>query len=218
MKIAVASDTRGDLLPLNKQYDLFIHCGNFSPPINGDLISIHSQIEWLHDVFTPWLKSINATHKIILPGHGDIAVNYLEPNFEYHVDAMYLREQAVTINGIAIYGSSWIPQSMRKSVPSNSAFIKRNQRSYESSLRRIPDNIDILVTRMPPAGIHDSLNGESIGSAELLEKVKSINGLKMHFFGLATSDGGQFSTLHNRLFVNACLASIGYLELDLDFN
>lgn len=216
MKVAVASDTQGVLPEINGRYDLFVHCGNFCPVVQGDHASIQAQVAWLHAQFRPWLETIHASHKIIIPGHNDIAVSYLEPNFEYHIDAIYLRDQAATVDGLVVYGMPWVPHTLRRHTPSKSTFIARSPRMYEAALERIPDNVNILVTRIPPQGILDRLGSARIGDNALLARVSALPMLRMHFFGFATENGGQFVYRNNQLFANGCLGQVGYVEVDID--
>ncbi len=214
MKVAVASDTQGVLPEIAGPHDLFIHCGNFCPTISGDHVSIQSQISWLHERFRPWLDSINATHKIIIPGHGDIAVGYLEPNFEFHVDAIYLRDQSTTVNGLVVYGMPWVPYALRKYVPPKSSFISRNSAMYEGAVNKIPDNVNLLITRIPPYGMLDKLGDSNVGDKSLLSKISKCTQLKMHFFGFAVNSGGEFLYQDKQLFANGCLGQSGYIEID----
>lgn len=216
MKVAVASDTLGVLPEITGKHDLFIHCGNFCPTIPGDHVSIQSQIAWLHDQFRPWLNSINATHKIIIPGHGDIGVGYLEPNFEFHVDAIYLRDQMATVDGMVIYGMPWIPYGLRKHVPPKSSFIARNLGMYTGAVDKIPDNVNLLVTRIPPQGILDKIGDSTIGDKYLLSRIDKLSHLKMHFFGFASGSGGEFLYRNTQLFANGCLGQAGYIDIEID--
>lgn len=213
MKFAIASDTQGLLPEITGEYDIFVHCGNFCPLISGDHASIHSQITWLHGSFLPWLNKVQAKHKIIVPGYMDIAVSYLETSFEYHVNAIYLKDSATTINGMVIYGTPWVPASMKSKLPPKRVYVSNTDKSYELSLAKIPKNTDILITRLPPAGILDGLSGQSIGEEHLLRRVKSLKELKMHFFGMASDDGGKHQSDNNVLFANGCVTENEYVEI-----
>lgn len=214
MKIAVASDTLGGLPTIEGEYDLFVHCGNFCPVNYGDKEDIASQIEWLESMFRPWLSSIKAKHKIIVAGNTDFAVNFLDPNFEYHVDAIYLRNEAVTIDGLIVYGMPWISPDLELEIPASSCFIASTGEAYQSALNRIPDYVNLLITRVPPAGILDRLDGNSIGDDKLRDRIGNLNSLKMHFFGAAADDGGKNLYKNQRLFVNGCLKQTGYVCVD----
>jgi hypothetical protein len=215
MKFAVVSDTLGILPEIKGKYDFFVHCGNFCPVASGDHSSIQSQIDWLHNHFRPWLDSIDANHKIIIPGHSDIAVSYLEPNFEFHIDAVYLRDQAATLNGLVVYGMPWIPYTLRSHALSKSSFTARNSAMYEAAIERIPDNVNMLITRIPPQGILDRFREKNIGDKSLLEKIENFSQLRMHFFGFAPDSGGEYFIRGNQLFANGYLGEAGYIDVEI---
>lgn len=214
MRVAIISDTLGALPDIEEKYDLFVHCGNFCPPMpDGEYASIQSQVAWLHSMFCPWLSSIKAKNKIIIPGHFDLAVSYLEPYFEFHTDAIYLRDQSATIDGMLFYGMSWLPASLRKYAPPKSVFIARNSDIYNESIDRIPDETQVLITRIPPLGILDRQFDINVGDKALLNRIHTLRYLKMHFFGLAAQAEERFLIKDEIVFANGCFSGNGYIEL-----
>jgi len=213
MKVAIFSDTYGMLPETKGSYDLAIHCGNFCPPALSPLDNLHSQVTWLHEKFKPWIESIDAPHKIIVPGYFDIAARYLEPHFEYHLDAIYLSDSCTTIEGRTIYGMPWVPDLMKNMVPPDSIFVSRNYEIYKAAINKIPDETSILITRIPPQGILDGLGQVSIGDPFLLDKVRSLHNLEMHFFGYAADHGGRYIVHDDVIFANGCIPYGGYLEV-----
>jgi len=216
MRIAAASDTLGLLPEIQGEYDLFVHCGNFCPIIEGDNASIEDQISWLHEQFCPWISTISAEYKVIIPGHNDLAVNKLEPKFEYHLDGMYLRDQTTTIAGKVIHGMPWVPMSKKKFLGNKPCFVASSKTSYKAAIDCIPEETNILITRMPPFNILDtSESGLNIGDKTLMRKVKILNELDIHLFGFATHVGCKHILKGKTLFANACLKAGGpaYLEI-----
>ena len=216
MHIIVASDTFGTLPRLEKECDLFVHCGNFCPPAPEGNKCLPYQIDWLQKEFAPWLKTVPAKHKIIIPGDTDFAVDYLDPGFEFHVDAMYLRDQSATIDKMVVYGMPWMPMNnTRYLVSEEPVFVSRDQKVYEGAIARIPKETQILVTRVPPYGILDQYNGETVGDGLLLRKIDELPNLKMHLFGFAADMGGQHVIRKNVMFVNGNLRQIGYIGIEV---
>lgn len=212
MKVIVTSDTFGVLPVLDRECDIFIHCGNFCPPVQT-YDPLESQISWLHKEFAPWIKNIDARHKIVMPGSHDLAVEYLDPNFQFHIDAIFLKAHAVTIDKMIVYGTPWIPYA-KKAEGEMKMYVARNDPIFEAMMDRIPVQTNILISRVAPWGILDKVDGESRGSKKMLEKVQSLPNLKMNLFGFSSDEGGQYSIKNNVLYANANVGQLGYIGID----
>lgn len=216
MRIIVTGDTFGTLPVLEKECDLLIHCGNFCPPAPDGNLSLPFQLDWLGNAFSPWLKNLPAKHKILIPGDTDLAVDYIDPSFEYHVDALYLRDQSATIDNMVVYGMPWMPMNNRRYLNSEEpVFVARDQIVFSGAVERIPKETNILVTRVPPYGILDQHNGDSLGDSLLLQKIETLSNLKMHFFGFTSDNGGQHISKNGTIFANSNLKQVGYIGIDL---
>ena len=212
MKIIVTSDTFGVLPVLDRECDLFIHCGNFCPPTKINE-SLETQMSWLDKEFTPWIKNIQAKHKIIMPGNLDLAVEYLDPNFEFYIDAIFLKGHAVTIDKMIVYGTPWTPYTPRVDEELR-LYVARNDAIFDAMIERIPLQTNILISRIAPLGILDKRGSENAGNQKILDKVQSLPNLKMNLFGFASDEGGLYSIKNNILYANANVGQLGYIGIE----
>ena len=213
MKIIVTSDTFGVLPVLDRECDLFIHCGNFCPPIQL-YEPLEKHIEWLDKEFAPWIKNIPAKHKIVMPGNLDLAVEFLDPNFEFYIDAIFLKAHAVTIDKMIVYGTPWTPYTEKRLNEELRLYVARNDAIFDAMLERIPPKTNILISRVAPLGILDKRGGESAGNQKMLDKVQSLPELKMNLFGFASDEGGLYSIKNNILYANANVGQLGYIGIE----
>jgi len=93
----------------------------------------------------------------------------------------YLVDEAVTIEGIKIYGSPWQPR-----FGHGWAFNADRGEHIRGKWDQIPEDTDILVTHGPPLGIGDQVGlapwVENVGCQDLLETIQKI-GIKYHISG-----------------------------------
>ena len=214
MRVALTSDTYGHLPLITDEFDLFIHCGNFCPPTNDGMPGSINQQQWMEHSFNPWLKTIPAKQKVISPGQSDIAVSMLEPSIGHHFNGIYLRDETTTIDGMIVHATPWITMSNKNIVQNQKSFISLSEKAYQGSLDMVPKETNILITRLPPYGILDEENdGSSVGNSMLRELVESLSDLQMHFFSFPGKSMGQHVKESNKLYANACMLDIGYMEI-----
>lgn len=220
MKIAATSDTLGNLPEIIGEFDLFIHCGNFSPQF--EYISIESQIEkqtdWMEFNFKPWLQSIRATHKIVIAGHLDFGAQWISRDLQYHIGATTLQDESITLNHNLIHGMNWLMPSkdlsiIDPSITGRSVYILKQKERFIAACKLIPDDVDILITRMPPYGILDEVNNKNVGSSHLLDRIKELKKVKLHIFGLISETGGSYIVSNNVTYANASVK--GFIELSI---
>jgi Icc-related predicted phosphoesterase len=164
--------------------DLLIHGGDICFMGRGD--------RELED-FNDWLGEQPASHKIVVAGNHDTPV-WVDPN-EWRKrlsNATLLVNEGVTIEGLSIWGS---PVTSLADVP----FGMPNQAERARLYSTIPEEIDILVTHGPPAGVLDG--GE--GCAALRRTVVQLKP-RLHVFGHIHSGYGTKPTNHT-LFANASI-------------
>jgi Icc-related predicted phosphoesterase len=121
-----------------------------------------------------------------------------------------LCDEAITIEGITFYGSSWQPEFC------NWAFnLPRCGRRLEQAWNAIPVNTDVLITHTPPYGIRDQVdygNGrelsDHLGCELLTERLKQLK-LKVHVFGHIHSGYGV-TKLGETTYVNAAVCNESY--------
>ena len=196
VRIVVVSDTHGMHRALNiPACDILIHCGdatNF-----GAVEEVAAFAGWCND-----LKSTSLVkHIVFCPGNHDLGLyeasatdkathrQTLKKISKVH----YLVDSAVTLCGLRIYGSPWTRRAMSKwAFPFES-----EQKAYDI-FKRIPEDVDILVTHGPPKGIMDSGFG-SIALMDIVQKRQPT----YHLFGHVHEGYGQ-QTIGSTTFVNGC--------------
>ncbi|KRZ71977.1 UPF0046 protein T07D4.2 [Trichinella papuae] len=118
---------------------------------------------------------------------------------ELLTNCIYLEDTGAVINGLRIYGTPWQP------FLKHMAFNITDAKLLTEKWLLIPENVDILVTHLPPLGYCDLKRpGVHIGCAELLQIVLDHAQPKFHIFGQA-SYGYGCSTDGRINFVNACV-------------
>jgi Icc-related predicted phosphoesterase len=157
--------------------DVFIHCGDFScheTSAHGDVAE-----------FNRWLGTLPHRYKIVVSGNHDCGLtDSADENRRMLSNATYyLQDETVELdNGVRIHGSPWHHQ--------RPFWYKANQfaassRKLEQQFAQIPEDIDVLVTHVPPTQCELDMVGDdcSVGSVELarhsLQRVKPA----VHVFG-----------------------------------
>ncbi len=115
----------------------------------------------------------------------------------------YLRDGAVTIEGVAFYGSPWQPAFL------GWAFNLDRGEALAAKWRAIPDDTDVLITHGPPAGIGDLCsNGDHAGCSDLLARVREVKP-RYHLFGHIHEGYGVYPE-GETTFVNASICTASY--------
>ncbi|KAG2394265.1 hypothetical protein C9374_004029 [Naegleria lovaniensis] len=97
--------------------------------------------------------------KIVIFGNHDIGFNGISPEFVQNnvlTNAIYLQDQSVIIKYkgkqlLKIYGTPW--------TSSRNMGFSMNRKDIEQKWNDIPNDIDVLVTHLPPFGIMDLASG-----------------------------------------------------------
>jgi 3',5'-cyclic AMP phosphodiesterase CpdA len=174
MKIAAISDTHGE---------------NFDAPAcdvlirAGDLMQRGTMQEFIQ--MMTWLRRLPAKRILYVPGNHDIIVAK-EPTLCRQLmpkNATLLLDETVEIDGVRFHGSPWV-------LPmENWAFMKEDPEIREIYKRRMPEDIDVLITHGPA---YLKFDGGGYGSVALLEALMCrYDRLKTHIFGHIHQDGGQ---------------------------
>lgn len=171
MKFVAISDThcRHRSLKLPKG-DVLLHAGD---------VGYRSNRQEIID-FLDWFSKQPFTYKIFIAGNHDF---YFEREKEAELKRMlpegvfYLKDEAVCIDGINIWGSPYTPWFFRW------AFNKRRGESLRNHWRLIPADTDIILTHGPVYGILDTvLNEQHAGDVDLLRRVLEVKP-KVHVCG-----------------------------------
>ena len=196
MKVTTISDLHDKIMWLNvEKCDLFICCGDFH---------IHSESALSYVLY--WLNKQYADDIIYVAGNHDTYLEKLGKDecIDRFENIIYLENDIVEINGLTIYGSPFTPEF------NNWAFMRnRGSADLKNIWKKIPYNLDILVTHGPAYGILDkNLNNEHCG-CEILQKEIFEKKPKYHFFGHIHGEYGQ-ETRQNVHFCNCSLLNEEY--------
>jgi len=206
MKLVCLSDTHGYHKKLTiPDGDFLIHVGDFSMRANRSTVC----------EFARWFKAQPHTHKIIVAGNHDVA---LEGDrrwaLEEFAPAHYLAHERVILGGLTFFGSPFSP-AIRD--PSDWSFDYPPDSDRSRDLwDNIPKRIDVLITHGPPKGILDRVNdphpGEdpNVGDVNLLRRVMEIQP-RAHIFGHIHEGFGtyQHPTKRTRFF-NVSVCDVNY--------
>jgi Icc-related predicted phosphoesterase len=167
--IVAMSDSHGNHRDVHvPECDILIHAGD---------ISNFNKSEHYDDFF-PWFSSQPAKHKILIGGnHDDILDSQAKWVFlSRFPDIIYLDGDMVELGGLRIWGSPIQPR------PFKMAFCRERE---ERSLvwKRLPSDIDIVVSHCPPFGFLDkNVEGNSVG-CDVLRDAIALKRPKLSLFG-----------------------------------
>ena len=187
MHITCISDTHG----LHRQLklvpgDLLIHAGD---------ISEYGTEDEIFD-FTQWFAKQPFTYKIFIAGNHDLFLETIRIKaFQKLIgnDIIYLQNSEVKIEGLKIYGSPFNLSVI------GMAFGKNKGAEIRKAWRKIPADVDILITHEAPLNILDNGNG-----CPDLKLRSEIIKPKLHVFGHVHDVSGVIQQGDTR-YVNAAL-------------
>jgi Icc-related predicted phosphoesterase len=195
MKIVAISDTHG------------LHQGLTIPPgdvlVHAGDVTRHGTLAGVRD-FDDFLASLPHPHKIVIAGNHDFCFEQDRERAEIELaHAIYLQDQAVTIDGVMFYGSPWQPWFH------DWAFNLQRGPEIRAKWELIPPGTDVLITHGPPRGHRDrTTRGEDAGCADLLEVVERIRP-RVHIFGHIHEAVGMSSN-GRTTFINASICDAAY--------
>lgn len=164
MHIVMTADLHGTL-PGITPCDLLIIAGDICP-IKGSH-SPAAQAAWLRKAFAPWLESIEAKHIIGVAGNHDFIFEH--PKEVPELPWTYLEDTSVTVEGLNIHGTPWVPNLKRW------AFHGGMGNRCKTKFNDIPEDTDILVSHGPFSGHGDFLEGYGhIGCTKMREKIHEV--------------------------------------------
>lgn len=195
MIVKCISDTHNDHNDLDSkdlECDILIHAGDANTKGN--------YTEGLN--FLYWFVKQPAKYKIVVPGNHDAKLRdhpdliKLAKDIGIHV----LNDDALEINGIRFYGvSKCFSDEDRDEI------FNVTRRDRLNAWKNIPEDLDFLITHIPPKYILDqNQEGRSIGCSQLTEKVK-IAKPKYHIFGHVHEKGGQHQNSWETRFINVAV-------------
>lgn len=192
-KIITISDTHNQHEEIYiEDCDILIH--------SGDASTHGTESELVN--FFEWFKAQPAKHKIFVPGNHDI---WLENNTI--CDVKILIGESININGIHIYGAPWRARPKRVTSEDRVRFdgFSVLYTKIESYWDRIPNELDILITHVPPLGYLDRAEKSRRGCELLANRILNIK-TKYHLFGHIHSGYGVYR-LDDRILINSALCN-----------
>jgi Icc-related predicted phosphoesterase len=182
--------------------DVLVHCGDACTKGN-----LSEALDFLY-----WYVKQNAKYKIIVPGNHDLKLRTHPDAIKLAKDMgiIVLNNDYINIEGINIYGVSKTFKGMN-----DPRFQGKEWGSIEDrtdAWKDIPDNLDILVTHMPPNKILDYVpdKNQNIGCPMLLEKVKESKP-RFHIFGHVHECAGQSVVTPDTVFLNVACKNRQYV-------
>jgi Icc-related predicted phosphoesterase len=191
MKIVCISDTHTHHEKAHiPEGDLLIHAGDIS---NGKDRQVIRFLEWFEQHPHPY--------KVFIGGNMDYTLEHDADRYRKLLSdyTYYLENEEVIIEGLKIWGSPVVPEFV-------GVFNYRRGEAMRFFWKRIPDDVDLLLTHTPPKGILDrTSSGTEVGCADLRKRVDEIQP-PFHIFGHVHESYGIFRTEHTT-FVNASFSS-----------
>lgn len=179
------------------------------PP--GDLL-IHAGDHCNHGTsgevkrFDRWLGTLPHPHKLMIAGNHDVPWQRRSRYARLWLHhAHYLQDRGTEVLGFKIWGSPWQPD-----FPQWAFYQPRNSPELAYLWEKIPDDTEILITHVPPAGILDFMTADGpSGCAQLLARISRLKHLKLHVFGHVHSGYGRVDRAMTT-FVNASICNESY--------
>jgi Icc-related predicted phosphoesterase len=195
MSIVAISDTHGFHESVDiPAGDILIHAGDLTR--HGEMGEVKE--------FNDFLGGLPHPVKIVIAGNHDFCFESDPERCRNNLtNAIYLQDQAVTVEGVRFYGSPWQPWFF------DWAFNLQRGPEIRAKWDLIPEDTDVLITHGPPFGHGDrTLRGEQVGCQDLLEVVEQIQP-KFHIFGHIHEGYGLTRNEHTT-FINASICGVSY--------
>ncbi|MBX3167308.1 MAG: metallophosphoesterase [Candidatus Eremiobacteraeota bacterium] len=145
-------------------------------------------------------------HKLIIAGNHDLPW-YRRPRYArlwlHH--ARYLQDSGAEVLGFKVWGSPWQPDFAQWAF-----YQERDSPKLAYIWEKIPDDTQILITHVPPAGIMDFMTEDGpSGCTQLLARISELRHLKLHIFGHVHGGYGRLERA-GTIFVNAAICDDSY--------
>merc|ERR1712154_604348 len=137
-------------------------------------------------------------------------------------NSVYLEDEAVRVLGLNLYGTPWTPSFGRLQWAFQA---KRGGKRLERIWRRIPDDVDILISHAPPLMHGDLAESDGDGDEDivrehqgeqhLLRRVREIGTVQFHVFAhIHEGYGASKEEGLDTVFVNTAMLDRHYQELN----
>lgn len=189
MKILHLADTHGchrRLITL-PEADVIVHSGDFC------MVGMEAEaIDFLN-----WFCDLPYAHKIFICGNHDDCL-YGANITGLDTNVYYLCNSGIEIDGVKFYG---VPMFMGDCVTGR----------QERNIKKIPADIDVLITHSPPYGILDFDYSINYGDELLLTKIVEVHP-QLHLFGHIHARHGIVKE-HGITFSNGAMMNSDYSKL-----
>jgi Icc-related predicted phosphoesterase len=188
MRIVCVSDTHG------RHRDVYVPAGDVL--VHAGDLTRHGRPDEVRDV-DAWLGSLPHRHKLVVAGNHDFCFQE-QPRLARSLvtHAVYLEDEAVTVDGVVFYGSPWQPWF------GGWAFNLHPGPELAAVWAKIPADTGVLITHGPPHGILDQTRrGEAVGCLDLFHRVYEVRP-RLHVFGHIHEAAGRLD-IDGITFVNA---------------
>ncbi|EDO42031.1 predicted protein [Nematostella vectensis] len=196
--------------------DVLIHAGDFT------MVGKAREVTQ----FNEFITSLPHPHKVVIAGNHDLPFDVGGYDCHYRYWRMslnepkttpegvrqlldlskihYLEDSEITINGIMIYGTPWVPTF------GSWAFMLDRGPDLQAKWDQIPDGTDVLVTHTPPLGYGDLCTSKlRAGCINLLHTVQTRVKPKYHIYGHIHEAYGV-RTDGVTTYINASTANVRY--------
>jgi len=178
MKIVIISDTHGGHEDLGQLCgDVLIHCGDVEHLFRKDDRAIEK--------IDNWFGRQKFSHILCIGGNHDLTLEeQARDGTQPFQNATFLHDAELVLDGVKFYGASWVPNL------NNHAFFA-DERALDEAWSKIPDDVDVLITHTPPAGVLDvSSRGLALGCKHLAKRLKTLKPV-LHCFGHVHASAGS---------------------------
>lgn len=175
IKIVSISDTHLSFPEKVPKGDVLIHCGDF--------LKFNSTIQHLEE-FNNWLGMQDFKEKVVICGNHEVLMkNWTKDQMREKLSnaTHFLHGETCTLEcGLTIFGS---PITHARGFIYFANAFSFSPQVLEDEFSKIPENVDIVVTHVPPLGILDFTHARTrVGSSALLKNLLRARP-KVHFCG-----------------------------------
>lgn len=176
MRIAAIADLHGGTVCV-PECDVFIIAGDVCPDpprhvwVGGRETRAAWQQYWLTTKYMEWERTIPAKHIVVIPGNHDWFCNKRgyerQTGWPEDSRAHFLLDEEVSIDGMRIYGTSWVPKC-------GDWNFQAGESARYQLFQNIPYGLDILVTHGPAFELGDmTWSQEPVGCYSLRRAIES---------------------------------------------
>ncbi|CAM9996698.1 unnamed protein product, partial [Ascophyllum nodosum] len=157
LRMVCISDTHGKHHAIRHKIpdgDILVHCGDFSTKL------YQRDFEAVVEDFDRFLGSLGHRHKLVIGGNHEIAFNsYTREQIQRRLsNATYLEDSSARVEGLKFYGTPWTNSSHMASFEGRRGGAEGfscKGTDLEGVWSAIPEDVDVLLTHMPPYNVLD---------------------------------------------------------------